>query len=683
MTAMAEEPSPGALLGELKALFGRAGDIGVDLLADLQQAEARSRRFTPAELQALATVQAALTRVAQSQASANGNGDVFTALATLTGGGEQLIPQLQARLFAAGEESVGAPAPPPAAAPSTPAAPPSAAAAVVPPEHATPNAAAPAPAPAPRTFRLSDSGHDIKAFQGVLNRRFAAWGSHTRVPEDGVYGPATRKAALAVALRLGVDPKDLRHGITPALRTVIRTPSRRTAEQVARAKRRRAAAPQRTGATAAIGAAKGRYEEAIVREAQRSKLPVALVCAVIEKETTFANVYGHDKVANPVKSPPGGVLAVTAENYQRYLAHRRARQGCQGVGPMQLTSSGLQDRADALGGGWQPAINIRVGCEYLASLIKAHGTKAGIQAYNGAPGDGYATSVLALQAKWEQRLGAHAPAAGPAAPRTFHVRPKPMHGTDIKAFQHTLNARFEGWKIDVHVAEDGEYGAATRHAAIQAARGLGLTEADYQHGITPQLRSIMRKPSRRTPAQRARAKQQRPYLAKLRKQHAATGALNARAYKEARRLLDMGVMESGGNNRGPMVAKIIRANQGPGPEPWCGDFVAWCYRKAGSKSVTRSWAAVNSYLPLTGLKATRAPMHGDIVRYTFGHVGIFGSWCDSHGKPVAPGAATHIRTIEGNTGRAGAVSDSKTGGDGIYMKLRSRSLVKDFIHVKR
>ena len=30
-----------------------------------------------------------------------------------------------------------------------------------------------------------------------------------------------------------------------------------------------------------------------------------------------------------------------------------------------------------------------------------------------------------------------------------------------------------------------------------------------------------------------------------------------------------------------------------------------------------------------------------------------------------------------------AVSDSKTGGDGVYVKLRSRSLVRDYIRVLR
>jgi hypothetical protein len=42
-----------------------------------------------------------------------------------------------------------------------------------------------------------------------------------------------------------------------------------------------------------------------------------------------------------------------------------------------------------------------------------------------------------------------------------------------------------------------------------------------------------------------------------------------------------------------------------------------------------------------------------------------------------------IETIEGNTGASGAVSDSRTGGDGVYRKVRPKSLVKDYLRVHR
>ena len=156
--------------------------------------------------------------------------------------------------------------------------------------------------------------------------------------------------------------------------------------------------------------------------------------------------------------------------------------------------------------------------------------------------------------------------------------------------------------------------------------------------------------------------------------------LSARAFQHAEGLV--GIMEQGGNNVGPEVSKLIRAAGGSPGEPWCGDFVIVCYRNAGSKAVNRSWAAVRLMLT-PGVRATSSPVQGDIVRYTFDHTGLFDHWCDANGKACAKNQATHIVAVEGNTGASGAVSDSKTGGDGAYRKVRDRRLVSDFLHVTR
>jgi hypothetical protein len=164
----------------------------------------------------------------------------------------------------------------------------------------------------------------------------------------------------------------------------------------------------------------------------------------------------------------------------------------------------------------------------------------------------------------------------------------------------------------------------------------------------------------------------REQLAEARKvvaRHSQT--LGGRAYKVAQGLV--GVMEQGGNNMGPTVSKIIRANGGTGPEPWCGDFVAYAYRLAGSKRVSRPWAAVRLLRGLAGITATSNPRRGDLVRFTFSHVGLFDKWIDR--------GAGRFLTIEGNTGPSGAVSDSRTGGDGVYHKERHTSQVTDFLRV--
>lgn len=151
------------------------------------------------------------------------------------------------------------------------------------------------------------------------------------------------------------------------------------------------------------------------------------------------------------------------------------------------------------------------------------------------------------------------------------------------------------------------------------------------------------------------------------------GTMGDRAADVAETLL--GVVEQGGNNRGPTVSKIILANGGVIGEPWCGDFVAYCFRAAGSKVVDRNWASVNALQ--TGnrgdLRRTSQPKRGSVVCYSFSHTGIFLKWINR--------AKGQFLAIEGNTGRIGAVSDSLTGGDGVYKKQRSTSLGVSFWNV--
>lgn len=147
--------------------------------------------------------------------------------------------------------------------------------------------------------------------------------------------------------------------------------------------------------------------------------------------------------------------------------------------------------------------------------------------------------------------------------------------------------------------------------------------------------------------------------------------LRLRAYDVAAGLV--GVMEQGANNAGPMVSKIIRANGGLGPEAWCGDLAAYVYRLAGSKAVTRAWASVRLVGLLAGVRRVLVPSQGDLVRFRFDHIGLFV-------RDLGDGT---IETIEGNTGASGAVSDSITGGDGVYRKVRSKTLVSDYLRVTR
>jgi hypothetical protein len=270
---------------------------------------------------------------------------------------------------------------------------------------------------------------------------------------------------------------------------------------------------------AAIRRNGGRYEDHILAASREFSVPVALICAVLERETHFTNVFGHDAVRNPIKSPPASNRPVTEDLYKRYLGFRRQGLGCQGVGPMQLTSAFLQDAADKRGGTWKPGPNIHVGVAYLATCIRqGGGVRGGLTRYNGS--SAYADAVAPLHARWQRVLGGAAGIAA-AAPQTLRLTTPRMTGESVRSFQRLLNRRLSAWHVPAGLGEDGEFGPETRRVARQVAYGLGLGVAEYEHGITPAVRKLIAKPSRRTPAQLARAAERAGFRKKLRAQRRA------------------------------------------------------------------------------------------------------------------------------------------------------------------
>jgi hypothetical protein len=160
-----------------------------------------------------------------------------------------------------------------------------------------------------------------------------------------------------------------------------------------------------TSLAQAINENGGRHGARIVAEAKRAGLPLPLACALVEQESSFRNVFGHDAVQNP--TPKGS--RVTRASYLRYRDHRDAGLGAQGVGVTQLTFPPFQDRADSLGGCWKVANQLRVGYEVLAKSIAAHGVRGGLAAYNAGSatspaGLAYAEKVLARERRWKKAL---------------------------------------------------------------------------------------------------------------------------------------------------------------------------------------------------------------------------------------------------------------------------------------
>lgn len=142
-----------------------------------------------------------------------------------------------------------------------------------------------------------------------------------------------------------------------------------------------------------------RYALRIIRECRRVGLTISLGFALIEHESGFRNVFGHDNTIF------AGAGVVTKAKYLRYK-RERGRDHMQGVGPAQLTWWATQDKADKRGGCWRPGINIAVALEDLAGMIKAHGYHGGIKAYNGSGSmaEAYAVAVSRAAEHWHEAL---------------------------------------------------------------------------------------------------------------------------------------------------------------------------------------------------------------------------------------------------------------------------------------
>jgi hypothetical protein len=110
------------------------------------------------------------------------------------------------------------------------------------------------------------------------------------------------------------------------------------------------------------------------------RVPLGLLCAIEMMESSGGvNEFGHDPTIF------AGAGAVTKAKYLAYRVMRDQSGECQGVGPMQLTSAGLQAEADSLGGCWLPKWNIAVGAHYLGECLRANPTlELGAAAYNGS-----------------------------------------------------------------------------------------------------------------------------------------------------------------------------------------------------------------------------------------------------------------------------------------------------------
>ncbi|MCW2767557.1 MAG: hypothetical protein JWO11_3516 [Nocardioides sp.] len=158
----------------------------------------------------------------------------------------------------------------------------------------------------------------------------------------------------------------------------------------------------------------------VVELAAAAGLDLAAAAVVLLKESGGGrNVWGHDGVIVAPNTYIKGA-EVTEQAYRAYLqAVTAGRAGRQGCGPMQLTWSGYQAQADALGGCWDWRNNVTVGFQALAQHIRNSGLRGGFRDYNGSgpAAEAYATDAMTKYDVWRVRLGTPDPAgAGDMTP---------------------------------------------------------------------------------------------------------------------------------------------------------------------------------------------------------------------------------------------------------------------------
>lgn len=143
----------------------------------------------------------------------------------------------------------------------------------------------------------------------------------------------------------------------------------------------------------------------------------------------------------------------------------------------------------------------------------------------------------------------------------------------------------------------------------------------------------------------------------------------------------IGVKESGGQNRGPKVEEYLAAAGLPPGQSWCAAFIVWCYAQAqrelgmGSMAIKRTGKCARLWTASAPLWRSDRPSVGAIFIHledptdpeSSGHCGIVTAIND-----IA------IEAIEGNTNAAGSRN-----GNIVREHPRPRSYVTGYIDIGR
>lgn len=240
---------------------------------------------------------------------------------------------------------------------------------------------------------------------------------------------------------------------------------------------------------------------------------------------------------------------------------------------------------------------------------------------------------------------------------------KSSKGDAVKKLQTYLNKLVS---IQPKLKVDGVFGPGTEHAVKQFQKEAslladGIVGQRTWNALTQVLSSNIDSPSQNFQPQAVLADIAKHYI---------------------------GITETGNNLAGDSKALLaifqadtLKINDKTDGYPWCAAFVSHCVQKlckqttffsglvppreASVNRLLTVWAKNNHCLIFTNKSADFKPQKGDIVVFTFSHVGI-----------IEEAKSNRLITIEGNTNEAG-----NREGTAVARKTRVKSLVRSYIRL--
>lgn len=247
-----------------------------------------------------------------------------------------------------------------------------------------------------------------------------------------------------------------------------------------------------------------------------------------------------------------------------------------------------------------------------------------------------------------------------------------VRGGDVRGLQERVNRELAHRQLEWRrIAVDGEFGPRTVAACAFLGWVLGFSgrrlapirAREARLGETAQR--LLRDPSSRSIAERARERRRRPRVRELRRRH-SEGPAAAVAYIRAMAARE--VHEIGSSNTGPLIDDW-QALFGLHGEPWCGCFAGYAAKVEGGSTAT-TWFPYGPSI-IADAEAGRGGAHAvSFEQAEPGDVLVF--WGGRHiGTALARPVDGTIASGEGNTSPNSGGSQSE--GGCVAVKTRSRS----------